>query len=213
AWNVGISATREISIGNKILALSMDFNRIDFENQIVVDLDRSARTVVFYNLRGQSYSNSAQVQAELNATSWMDLRLAYRYNDVKTTYGESLLRKPLVSPQRAFANFAIHAGRGWNIDYTVNWLSAVRIPSTMANDEEHQVADQSPSFFLSNAQISKKWSNEVEIYVGGENIFNYRMDEPIISAHAPYSQYFDSSLAWGPIMGVNVYAGVRYSLK
>ncbi|MGB4959277.1 MAG: TonB-dependent receptor, partial [Saprospiraceae bacterium] len=33
AWNVGISATREISIGNKILALSLDFNRIDFENQ------------------------------------------------------------------------------------------------------------------------------------------------------------------------------------
>ena len=124
-----------------------------------------------------------------------------------------MLRKPLISPERAFANVAIDAGRGWMIDYTINWLSSVRIPSTAANDEEHRWPDASPSYFLSNAQISKKWKNNFEVYVGGENIFDYRLDHPIISAHDPFGQYFDSSLAWGPIMGVNIYAGVRYSLK
>jgi copper chaperone CopZ len=213
AWNFGISVTKEIPVGSRILALSGDFNRIDFTNQIVVDLDRTARHVVFYNLNGQSYSNSFQVQADIDIAKWMDLRLAYRYNDVQTTYGEQLLRKPLVSPERAFANLAIEAGRGWVLDYTINWLSSVRIPSTQANDEEHRWAEKSPSFFLSNAQVSKKWKNNFELYLGGENIFNYRLDHPIISAHDPFSQYFDSSLAWGPIWGTNIYAGLRYTLN
>lgn len=213
AWNVGFSATQEVKMGSRLLSLSLDLNRVDFENQIVVDMDRSARQVVFYNLRGQSYSNSLQLQAEFDVFKWLDLRLAYRYNDVQTTYGEQLLRKPLISPDRAFANVAIDAGRGWMIDYTLNRLSSVRIPSTLANDEQHRWPDASPSYFLSNAQVSKKWKNNFEVYVGGENIFDYRLDHPIIAAHAPFGQYFDSSLAWGPIMGVNIYAGVRYSLK
>jgi outer membrane receptor protein involved in Fe transport len=139
--------------------------------------------------------------------------LAYRYNDVNTTYGEQLLRKPLVSPQRAFANVALHPGKSWTIDYTINWLSAVRIPSTSANDEAHRWPDTSPSYFLTNAQISKSWKNNFEVYLGGENIFNYRLEHPIIGSHAPFGEYFDSSLAWGPIMGINLYAGVRYSIK
>jgi outer membrane receptor for ferrienterochelin and colicins len=213
AWNVGLSITKEIKLGTKVLSLSADVNRIDFTNQIVVDLDRSAREVVFYNLRGQSYSNSMQVQAEISPLKWIDIRLAYRYNDVQTTYGNQLLRKPLVSPQRSFANLAIHPGKGWTLDYTLNRLSSVRIPSTAANDAEHRWADASPSYFLSNAQVSKTWKNNFEIYVGGENIGNYRLQHPIIASHDPFGQYFDSSLAWGPIMGINIYAGIRYSLK
>ena len=213
AWNFGISLTKEINIGQKLLSLSLDVNRIDFTNQIVVDLDRSARQVIFYNLKGQSYSNSLQIQAEMDATKWLDIRLAFRYNDVKTTYGDQLLTKPLISPQRAFVNMAFKAGKGWTLDYTLNRLSSLRIPSTAANDEEHRLPLQSPSYFLSNAQISKNWGGNFELYLGGENIFNYRLEHPIISAHAPFSEYFDSSLAWGPIMGINMYAGIRYSIK
>ena len=119
----------------------------------------------------------------------------------------------MVSPQRAFANFAVKPGKGWTFDYTINWLSSVRIPSTAANDEEHRWPEKSPSYFLSNAQISKNWGGNFEMYLGGENIFNYRLEHPIIGAHAPFGEYFDSSLAWGPIMGVNIYAGIRYSIK
>lgn len=213
AWNFGVSLTREFSLGGKTLALSADFNRIDFTNQIVVDFDRTARQIVFYNLRGQSFSNSTQVQADISPVSWMDLRLAYRYNDVRTTYGEQLLRKPLVSPHRVFANIALHPGKGWTIDYTINWLSSVRLPSTAANDEAHRWPDHSPSYFISNAQVTKSWKNNFEFYIGGENIANYRLEHPIIGSHAPFGEYFDSSLIWGPVMGINLYVGFRYAIK
>lgn len=212
AWNFGLSLTREIALGSRNLLISVDVNRIDFENQIVMDLDRSPQQVVFYNLKGESYSNSAQIQFEIDAAKWLDIRLAYRYNDVKTTYGEQLLQKPLVSPQRAFANTAFKFGRGWTFDYTINWLNSVRIPSTASNPSVYQWEKQSPSYFLSNTQINKAWANGFEVYIGGENIFDYKLHDPIIAADQPFGPYFDSSLAWGPIMGANVYVGMRYSL-
>lgn len=212
AWNVGFSATKEIEFSGKTLVLSADFNRIHFQNQIVVDLERSARTVVFYNLKGKSYSNSLQLQADVDLTKWFDLRLAYRYNDVKTTYGEDLLIKPLSSPHRAFANLAIKVGRGWEFDYTINRMSKVRIPFTGDNEASFQLSEYSDPYILSNVQITKSWKNNFDLYVGGENIFNYKQKNPILSAGSPFGSNFDSSLVWGPIMGVNVYIGMRYSL-
>ncbi|MBK9734900.1 MAG: TonB-dependent receptor [Saprospiraceae bacterium] len=213
AWNLGVSMTKEIKLGSRNLLISFDANRIDFVNQIVADFDRNPQQIWFYNLTGKSYSNSAQLQLEIDVTKWLDVRLAYRYNDVKTTFGEKLLRKPLVSPQRAFANTAIKFGKGWTFDYTINWLNSVRIPSTASNPLQYRWEDKSPSYFLSNAQLSKSWKGNFEIYLGGENIFDYKLHNPIIAAGQPFSKYFDSSLAWGPIMGVNVYIGLRYSIK
>ena len=213
SWNIGASVTKEFPIGSRNLLVSLDLNRIQFENQIVVDFDQSPQQVWFYNLSGQSYSNSAQLQLEIDAAKWLDIRLAYRYNDVKTTYGEKLLRKPLVSPQRAFMNLDIKPGKGWSIDYTINWLNSVRIPSTASNPIQYQWEGESPSYFLSNAQVSKSWSNGFEVYLGGENIFNYRLQDPIIAADEPFGKFFDSSLAWGPIMGTNIYTGIRMTLK
>jgi hypothetical protein len=42
----------------------LDFYRTDFQNQVVVDLDYNPQQALFYNLSGQSYSNS--FQAEIN---------------------------------------------------------------------------------------------------------------------------------------------------
>jgi len=62
-----------------------------------------------------------------------------------------------------------------------------------------------------NAQIThiyKKW----DFYIGGENLNNYRQANPIIDAENPFSDTFNATRVWAPIFGVNVYAGVRYSL-
>jgi hypothetical protein len=53
----------------------------------------------------------------------------------------------------------------------------------------------------------------LDVYLGGENIFNLRQLDPIIEAANPYGQYFDSSLVWGPIAGRTIYLGFRYTLE
>ena len=69
----------------------------------------------------------------------------------------------------------------------------------------------SPFHVLLFAQVSrriKKW----EIYVGCENLLNYKQPNPIIAADTPYSTNFNSSLIWGPLMGAKAYVGVRFNL-
>jgi hypothetical protein len=62
------------------------------------------------------------------------------------------------------------------------------------------------------AQITKNWDNW-SLYVGAENMTNYRQPNPIISADDPWSQDFDATVIYGPLGGWKVYAGFRFELK
>ena len=213
AWNYGINFTQKFMLDFREGALSFDFYRTDFENQIVVDVDSDPQKVTFYNLDGSSYSNSFQVQLDYEAIKRLDVRLAYRWYDVKTTYAGDLLKKPLVANHRAFINLAYNTRDSWSFDYTLNWQGKKRIPFTASNPEEFRLAGESPNFFLMNAQVSKNWNEKFELYVGAENILGYKQENPIISSEDPFGTYFDSSLVWGPLFGRNVYFGVRYRVK
>jgi hypothetical protein len=143
-----------------------------------------------------------------------DLRLAYRFFDVKTTFDNKLLQKPFTSSHRAFANLAYDLD-GWKFDYTINYNGSKRIPGTEANPAEHQLKKKSPSYVLMNAQISKTMGKKhpFDMYVGGENLTNFFQKHPIIAADQPFGPHFDASMVWGPVNGRLIYVGWRYKIK
>ena len=49
--------------------------------------------------------------------------------------------------------------------------------------------------------------------MGGENLTNYTQENPIIEPENPFGPNFDATRAWGPIIGYNVYFGLRFSIK
>ena len=213
AWNYGINLTQSFRLDYRDGNISLDFYRTQFTNQIVTDLDQDTRKAVFYNLDGQSYSNSFQAQLEYEVIKRLDAKLAYRWFDVETTYDGELLQKPLVSAHRAFLNLGYETRDYWKFDYTINWQGQKRIPFTGSNPQALQLPDRSPDFVLMNAQISKTWRESFEIYLGVENMLNFRQENPILSSEQPFGENFDSSLVWGPIFGRNIYMGLRYKLR
>lgn len=210
SWNYGISYTQGIDIGEKELTLSTDFYRTSFENQVVIDFETPTRLGI-YNLDGKSYSNSYQVKAEYEVISNLDVRLAYRYYDVKTTYSGELKTKPLVASHRAFINSSFTTDNGWMLDATFNWRGPQRLADTSSNPPEYQRPDEAPSYFLLNTQISKSWNDVFEIYLGAENLLNYRQDDAIIAADDAFGPYFDATQVWAPLFGRNIYIGFRYN--
>lgn len=208
AWNYGLNLTHDF---NDKLQYSLDLYLTNFQNQVIVDYDQNTTQLWFYNLNGKSYSRSIQTQMDYTILKDFDIRLAYRYNDVKVQYKSGLLAKPLVSPHRAFCNLA-YEYKGWKFDYTINWQSSKRIANTASNPEEYRLNARSKNFSVSNAQITKSLAKSFELYLGGENIFNFQQLNPIISSGEPYGQYFDASQVWGPVFGSMFYAGFRYSL-
>jgi len=213
AWNKGISIDQKLKLFSRASSIGIDFFRNDFTSQVVVDLE-DPRQIKFYNLKGRSYSNSFQTEFSFMPLQKLDVKIAYRLFDVKTTYSDQLLQKPLTAPSRAFGNIGYEIS-GWKFDYTVTYSSKKRIPSTSANPIGYQFPPYSPSFFMMNAQISKTIGrkNPFEIYLGGENLTSYIQRDAIIAFDQPFSQYFDASLIWGSITGRMFYGGLRYKLK
>lgn len=213
AWNKGISIDQKFKLFNRDGLFSVDYFRNDFDQQVVVDLE-DARQVKFYNLDGRSFSNSLQAELNVEPFRKFELRLAYRFFDVRTTYGNVLLQKPFTAKHRAFANLAYEIN-GWKFDYTFNYNGAKRIPNTSVNPIQYQRNTSSPSFVLMNAQISKTFGeqHQFEGYLGGENLGNYFQKNAIIAADQPFSPYFDASLIWGPVSERLIYIGLRYKLN
>lgn len=213
AWNFGLNFTQKFILDYRHGFVSFDFYRTEFINQIVVDLDKNPQEVSFYNLNGKSYSNSFQAQLDYELIKRLDVRLAYRWYDVKTNYGGELKEKPLVSNHRAFINAGYETLKHWKFDFTVNWQGRKRIPDTRLNPEAYRLEEYSPDFVMLNAQISKTWWEKFEAYAGVENLLNYKQEDPILSADQPFGPYFDSSMIWGPLFGRNIYLGLRYKIK
>jgi outer membrane cobalamin receptor len=212
SWNAGISYSRYFDISARELVLTADIFRTQFDNQIVVDRDSDPFEVYFYNLNGPSYSNSMQIEASYELFRNIETTIAFRYNDVKTTINNELVEKPLVNKFKGLLAVSYQdRKKTWQVDFNVQAIGTQRLPYTGYNPREYQLADHSPNYILLNAQITRYWKR-LEVYLGGENLGNYRQTDPIISADDPFGKYFDSSIIWGPINGIKVYAGFRFKI-
>ena len=213
AWNYGLSLVQDFFLFERKGTFSADFFRTDFTNRIVVDLDSDAQKVSFYNLKGQSYANSMQVQLDYEPIERLHVRLAYKYYDVRTDYNGKLLQNPLIPKQRALLNidYALPFEK-WKFDFTTQWFGQKRLPSTSSNPVEYRFPDYSPSYFILNAQITRSFRT-LDVYVGGENLTGFRQKQPILAADDPFGTYFDASMVWGPIVGNMIYAGFRWKIK
>lgn len=210
AWNLGANYTKEFLINGRSTVFGVDYYYTTFSNQVVVDYDINPQEVHFYNLRGSSNSHSIQTQVDMELFDGFDLRVAYRYNNPRTDFEGGNAIRPLISKQRAFFNIGWDLGRGWVYDVTGNWQSSKRIPFTDQNPEEFRFDTESPSFMTFNSQITKTIRKGFDIYLGGENLFDFRQENAILSSDNPFNDYFDSSLIWGPVQGRVVYLGLRY---
>lgn len=214
AWNTGLNFTQKFMLNYRDGSISIDYYYTHFDNQVVVDLE-DPKFVKLYNLNGNSFANSFQIQIDYELIRKLDLRIAYRWFDVRTTYDGQLKEKPLIPAHRAFANIGYETRNNWKFDYTVQWIGNKRVP--VLNDDHlvDVVKDgfYSPSYWQMNAQISKDWKNIFELYVGIENIENIMMHHPVVMSAHPFSSGFDASMPWGPIMGRNIYFGLRMKLK
>ncbi|MBD0822864.1 TonB-dependent receptor [Aestuariibaculum marinum] len=217
AWNYGLSFMQGFNLFGRTADVVFDFYKTDFKNQVVVDWE-NPNQISFYNLNGTSYANSFQTEFNYNVLRGLDLRLAYKYYDVKTTYTSGKLEKPLTPKHRLFANTAYKTkvksnGAQWKFDATYNWLGEQRSPSTTVNPELYQLPDYTPTVATVNAQITKVFSKAFEVYAGAENITNTRIQNPILGADNPFGDYFDTTLVYGPIFGSSYYLGLRYRLN
>lgn len=213
AWNYGINLTHDFKLNYRKGTLSVDYYYSDFTKQVVVDRDAYAQQVLFYQLNGASFSHSLQVQLDYQPLKRFDIRLAYRWYDVKTQYQQGLFEVPMIAAHRAFVNLAYQTKNKWTFDLTAQWFGQKRLPNTQSNPDGLRLANYSDAYFIFNSQLSKSlFQKKLDLYVGLENIFDFKQNNPIIDGANPFSSYFDASMVWAPVFGRMIYAGLRFKI-
>ncbi len=214
AWNYGIATSFYIPLWGNTLRLNAEYYYTNFLRQTLIDYDTDPSMIHITNLQGDSYSHTFQVDANYPLFRGFDLTLAYRYNLVKSTYGNRMLWKPLQSKYKALASvsYKVDPMGLWQIDATLALNGGGRMPTpyTLA-DGTSSWNSTFKAFCSLTAQVTRQFRH-FSVYIGGENLTNYKQKTPIIEAGNPWGSSFDPTLIYAPISGVVVYAGVRLNL-
>ena len=232
SWNMGTSMLFAIPIAGRTLEMNVDYYYTDFQQQLVVDRDTRDR-IKFYALDGKSFSHCLQVDATYPFFPGFELTAAWRMNHVRMTYEDGRLREtPLTSRWKGLLTASYKTPLElWQLDVTcqVNGPGRMPDPCLIHNSQfiihnwqvggSSQVGDSSLSwdkeykaFPQLSAQVTRffRWGS---LYVGGENLTNFHVKNPIINADRPFSSGFDSNMIWGPVHGAMGYVGVRFNLE
>lgn len=211
SWNTGASVVREFKLFKRKSTLTIDYYYTHFVHQLLVDRDTNSSFVVFKNVHGGSQSHSLQAEWSVSPIKNLELRLAYKWLSVKASYGGVIQQQVMIPSYRGLVNVAYQTrNKRWNYDVTCTIYGASRMPDMYMSGTSHTT--WSPVYALLNAQVTHTYKNW-EIYLGGENLTDYRQKNPIIDASNPFGSAFDATNVWGPVLGINVYAGFRFTIK
>ncbi len=214
AWNYGISGSFNIPLFGKNLKVNAEYYYTRFSEQTIVDYDSNPKEIRITNLNdGRSYSHTMQVDATYPFFQGFTLTAAYRLNDVRATYGGVLKEKPLTSRYKALVTASYKTAMDlWQFDATLQINGGGRMP------EPYALADGTMSWdsrFGAYPQLSAqitRWFRHWSIYIGGENLTNFKQQTPIIGAANPWGSDFEPTMVWGPVHGWMLYAGVRINI-
>ena len=208
SWNFGGSIVQEFKLFKQKANLTLDYYHTLFQNQLIVDRDQDPQAIQFKNLDGKSYSNSFQAELSFSVVKNLNMRVAYKFLDVKSEYAGKMQQQVMIPRQRGFFNIAyITRNKRWEYDATLSVFGESRLPGIAPTDG----VEYSKVYPMVNAQIThviRKW----DLYIGGENLTNFKQKNAVIDAENPFGNKFDATRIWGPVMGINIYAGVRYAI-
>ncbi|MFZ1572439.1 MAG: TonB-dependent receptor [Candidatus Kapaibacterium sp.] len=210
AVNIGSSINTTLELFEIPFIFDLDFYSTNFVNQVIADYDSSIDSIIFKNVKNESYTNNYQAQVSFNLIPELELAFAYRYNDIKSIFGNEKLIQPLQSPGRILVtgSYLSHK-KDFQFDGTLIWNSSGRLPNFIYSHETNE--NTFKNFFRFNLQVTKKFG-ELEFYIGGENLSNFTQHQPIIESSNPFSDNFDASMIWGPLEGRMFYFGSRFKL-
>lgn len=194
--------------------LSFDYFRTQFFHAVVVDQEYDPETIRVYGSSGPSWTDTYQIDFSWSPVERLDLFATFRYTDSEMTIRRSdgrpvQVERPLVSRYKTLLNIQYATKfRRWVLDATAQLNGPARIPTQTGDLADSRHSPRYPMFY---AQVSRK-VGRFDIYVGCENIADYRQEDPILNWENPYDYRFNSMNVWGPLMGRKFYAGLRFNL-
>ena len=220
AWTFGGNITYYLPFGaSSNTYLSVDYFRTQFAQQMVVDYERYANQISFYALNGdRSYTDNIQLDFSVDPVERFNVTVTARYTNAKIELaGRGLVEKPMTSRFKGVLNlqYATNLNK-WIFDFTASLNGSCRVYDFMKDlkDADGNILyrnGRTPVYPMLFAQVTRRFKGW-DVYVGAENLTNFRQKNAIIGAENPRLASFDASCIWGPLMGIKAHAGFRFTL-
>ena len=220
AWTFGGNVTYYMPFGaSSNTYLSFDYFRTQFTQQMVVDYEMDPTQICFYALNGnRSYTDNYQLDFSVDPVERFNITATFRYTNAKIELaGKGLVEKPMTSRFKGVLNlqYATNLNK-WIFDFTASLNGSCRVYDFMENltDKDGNLLyknGRTPVYPLLYAQVTRRFKGW-DVYLGAENLTNFRQQNAIIGASNPRQPSFDASCIWGPLMGVKAHIGFRFTL-
>lgn len=215
SWNVGINMIRRRTIRQIQCTATADVYRTWFQNQFFPDYDTSPTLALISNFRETSVSNGIQVELSAQWTKRVELKTAWNYLDVFRRYDGQKKVLPFNPRHRVLGVLTLRsANLRWQLDLNMHWYGEQRLPDTRLNPEPLRRPDYAPAYTIASSQLKYTFPKEqVELFIGCENIMDFRQLRPVPGWEQPFARGFDPAFAWGPVRGREWYVGCHYQLQ
>ena len=217
AWNFGFNYTQNFKLFERDGSFSLDLYRTNFNNQVIVDVDSDYQLAQFYNLNGKSFANSMLAVFSQEVFKGLEMKFAYKFNDVQITYLDGELRQqPMVAKHHGLitADYTT-PNEKWEFNVSTQLKGKQRFAHLWDNPfhtaEQH--AGESPAYTLLNGQLTYIINKQWEFYAGCENITGFRQENPILDWQNPFGENFDAGHVYAPITGQMGYIGIRFGIE
>src|SRR5690606_17138495 len=128
---------------------------------VIVDQEYDLSKISVYNLDGKSYTNTYQVDFNMEPAERLTMLATFRYTDAKVTLkGQGLVEKPLTSRYKGVFNIQYATRMNiWTFDFTAQLNGPARIPDFAG------MGRFSPVYGMFYGQVTKKF-RDIDVYVG-----------------------------------------------
>ncbi|MCK6618023.1 MAG: TonB-dependent receptor [Cyclobacteriaceae bacterium] len=215
SWNVNLNYATTMRHITGYINLDASVFYTHFTNKIVGDFLTNPDQIIYDNLNGFAVSKGITLNADAAFTSGFKFMVGATLLDVYQKQRDSL--DVIQTTPQLFA--PVFSGT-YSLSYTLDRMGITldlngRLTGPMhlpvvPNDFRPET---SPWFTVLNIQVTKSFTNGIELYGGIKNLLNFIPDNPIYNWQQPFSQEFDTSYNYAPVQGIKAFLGFRYTFQ
>lgn len=215
SWNANLNYATNISHASGYVNLDASLFYTYFTNKIVGDFLSDPDSIIYDNLTGHAVSKGVTLNADVAFTNSLKVIAGVTFMDVYQVDAQPEGNKiPQLFAPRVSGTYAISYAldrSGLTFDLTGRFTGPMKLPVGPPDIDPRP--DESPWFTIMNFQVSKAFTNGIEMYGGVKNIFNFIPKHPLLEPENPFGKNFDTSYNYASIQGVKGFVGVRFTVN
>ncbi len=220
SWNANLNYVKKINAENSLITLDASAFYTYFINRILPDYETDSNKIIYSNLDGFSVSKGISLNAEMLFTNGLSINAGTTLIDVSVTENNLKTRQILTESFSGVWSISYKFSSNFSIDYTGNIYGPMRLPLLGENDPRPEFSSW---FSIQNIQLTKKFSNNWELYGGIKNLLDFTPPANSINgANNPFDigidtdknpeLAFDPSYVYVSNQGIRGFIGVRHTL-